>query len=167
MARQRTKFGEALVALIARVEAFAAFAHCHRNWRCWSKTLSSTSDATTAAKFVFFPTMGRHTSRRGDVSTIITASVTWFASFVTRSNWSHRRSLQCFFLSSRNIWRLRRQLAIETALNSAESNEINLLNQRFTLVKCNEKITRSGVRQQRSFSILQFHVEKSHPLLPS
>lgn len=76
MARQRTEFGEALVALIARVEAFAVIAYCHRNRRRgWSETLATTSDAAAAAKFGFLSTAGRDAGRRGGVSTIVTASV--------------------------------------------------------------------------------------------
>ena len=77
--------------------------------------------------------MGRHTGRRRDVSTIITASVTWFASFVTRSNWSHIEDRFNVSSSAPEISDdCGDNLPFQTALNSAKSNEINLLNQRFT-----------------------------------
>lgn len=116
--RQRAEFGETLVALVARVEAFAVVANCH-GWG-WSQTLGPAADAATATEFGFFATTGRDASRGGCVPTVVSTRVAGLASFVTRTNRSQRGSFNCLFLGARNIGRLWRQFSIKTTLTSVE-----------------------------------------------
>lgn len=102
--RQRAEFGEALVALIARVEALVVVANCH-GWS-WSQTLWSATDAATATEFGFFTSPRSDASRRGRVPTVVSASVAGLAAFITRTNRSQRGSFHCLFLGARNIGRL-------------------------------------------------------------
>lgn len=123
VARERARLREALVALVARVQALAALAGAVGR-REQALDAARADDARGRAEFRLLHDARRDARRRRQVAAVVAARVARLAALVARAGRAERRALQRLLLGAGNVGRLRRQFARQEALTAASDTRL-------------------------------------------